>query len=137
MYTTFLQNQSLDREDNILYIWDAYKSVHGVRPRWLDFNTMTSVEINDFAIQLRADVKESIRHEEAKEQRAKKKFEKAIALCLSSGAKTRKQAIKWLVDAERLSVYDRYISVICEKFGISLKEYYKEFTLIYPKMRVY
>ena len=31
------EQMSNERESIISYIWDAYKDVHGVRPRWIDF----------------------------------------------------------------------------------------------------
>tara|TARA_R100000664_G_C2718443_1_gene112706 strand:+ start:100 stop:534 length:435 start_codon:yes stop_codon:yes gene_type:complete len=136
MNTTVLQNQELKRESNIDYIWDGYKVVHGHKPRF-DFSTMTNVEIQDMATSLKAEIKETIRQEKIREKEANENFEKSIALCLSSGAKTRKQAIRWLfasLDEPHLLSY--FIEDLCYLFGISCEAYYLEFKTIFPKARI-
>ncbi len=143
MHTKFLQNlkefaetQTLDREWNINYIWDNYKSVHGVRPSWLDFNSMTNVEIQDMATNLKTQIKESIRQDEIREYEANEEFEEAIALCLSSGAKTRKQAIRWLfASLNDPHIFNYFITDLCYLFGISYEVYCRELKTIFPKVR--
>ena len=135
MNTTVLQNQELKRESNIDYIWDGYKVVHGHKPRF-DFSTMTNVEIQDMATSLKAEIKETIRQEKIREKEANENFEKSIALCLSSGAKTRKQAIRWLVfSLKEPHILDYSIDDLCYFFEISYEVYYQEFKNIFSKMR--
>ena len=45
------------------YIYDEYKSVHGIRPRWMDFDSMSTTELERRADDLEAEVKESIAHD--------------------------------------------------------------------------
>lgn len=55
--------QETERDFYITYIFDEYKSVHGIRPRWIDFNSMSLSELKDMADKLEAEVVESIRQD--------------------------------------------------------------------------
>lgn len=41
-----------DREQLILNIWDTYKDVYDVRPRHINFNNMSDIELKDMYNQL-------------------------------------------------------------------------------------
>jgi hypothetical protein len=54
-----------NREDLITYIYDEYKSVNGIRPRWVNFDEYTTEELSEWADRLEtAIVEEEIRREE-------------------------------------------------------------------------
>lgn len=40
--------EEFDRYILIETIWDAYKEAHGVRPRWIDFKSMSTKELEEF-----------------------------------------------------------------------------------------
>ena len=72
--------------------WDMYKDTHGYRPRGISREGWTKFDyVNEFDSLART----MHRQEDA----AKKAAEDAITAGLSSGAKTREQAIQWLHDA--------------------------------------
>lgn len=57
------------RESLIGYIWDAYKDVNGVRPRWMNFDGMNLVELKNLADSLENDIVEEIAYDRSlKEQ---------------------------------------------------------------------
>lgn len=47
---------TIDREFYASYIYDEYKSVHGVRPRWMDFDSMSDAELVRIADDLEAQI---------------------------------------------------------------------------------
>lgn len=51
------------REGFISYIWDGYKSIHGVRPRWMRFSEMSTRELVECCDQIELEVIESIEHD--------------------------------------------------------------------------
>jgi len=45
-------NELSDREQLILNIWDCYKDIYGVRPRHLDFDSMSDIELSAMYLKL-------------------------------------------------------------------------------------
>jgi len=80
--------------------YDFYKSVHGVRPRWYDYDTMTEADLEqameELAIQ--SEIQEKLEAEA--EAVAIQKFESRIQELMGMGASTREQAIQWITQAE-------------------------------------
>jgi hypothetical protein len=66
------------RDDLIGYISDEYKSVHGIRPRWMNFSDMSLAELREEADRIEQMVIEDIRKDELKAQREE---EEAIRFC--------------------------------------------------------
>ena len=90
--------QNMNRDDLIGYIWDAYKDVNGVRPRWIDFDAMSDAELSEYADRIEQQVVESIDADKKREQEAAVKFEALVAHLISIGANNRETAIRWLLD---------------------------------------
>ena len=88
------------RDDLKACIWDTYKEVNGIRPRWMNMDDMSTVELEVMADSL---VEESVA--QAEEYRENQKldiadFEKLIASNISSGAADRENAIRWIREAQ-------------------------------------
>jgi len=94
-------NDSMTRAEELQSIfWDMYKDAHGFRPRLVDTSTWTEADFNrEFQF-----LESVIRHEnhmrELAEAEATVRFENQIVHMLTTGARTREQAIAWIHDAE-------------------------------------
>jgi len=92
----------LSRRDQLAAThYDFYKSVHGIRPRWMDYDAMTEADLEAELDRLGAEAEVQAKLEAEAEAEAIEKVEARIADLLNSGAKTREQAIKWIMDAEQ------------------------------------
>lgn len=79
---------------------DMYKDCYGVRPRFDDAGW--TVEDYDRAIRGLADALDrQIADEKAREAEAAAEFERTVAGCLEFGAKSREEAIRWILNDER------------------------------------
>jgi hypothetical protein len=74
-------------------IWDAYKEAHGIRPRWVDFDSLSMEELQKMESQVFADLQQEIEDEKREE-------EEAIQRMLDAGAADRETAVRWLLEAE-------------------------------------
>jgi hypothetical protein len=92
---------SMTRTEELQSIfWDMYKDAHGIRPRHVDTTGWTEEQ---FAAEF-AELELVIRKEELlrafNEGQAIQRFENQIMQLITTGAKTREQAIAWMHDAE-------------------------------------
>jgi len=79
---------------------DLYKSVHGIKPRWVNFDDMSDEELKqDYDNLLVALDEENARQAEA-EKRAVKEFEALVESTIACGAGDRKTALRWIRDGE-------------------------------------
>ncbi len=53
-----------ERDDLISYIWDAYKDANGIRPRWMDFASMSIEDLRETADRLSDEIGRQIRERE-------------------------------------------------------------------------
>lgn len=89
----------LSRKDELAGIHsDVYKSIHGIRPRWFDYSNMTEQQLEEAVAELDREYEEHIALEKVREVHAIKQFELKLADLITSGAKTRENAIRWLHD---------------------------------------
>ena len=107
----------LSRKDQLAAMhYDFYKDVHGIRPRWMNYDVMSEAELEKELDQLEA---ESI-IEEARRQQAEKRaidaFEMQVAVLIASGAKTREKAIEWIKESENASMEDN--DYVCFLLGL-------------------
>lgn len=93
---------TIDRDEVIGYIWDAYKDAHGIRPRFMSFNTMSDNELLELMDRVSNEVALSIRMEEEIQQENQNAIESKIVQLQNMGANNVSVAIKWLLDAEDL-----------------------------------
>jgi len=99
-------NDCTDRDFLTTYIYDEYKTAHGIRPRWIDFDSMTLVELQEMAQQVSDDCDAQAELEAAQEKAAAVKFEKLVSDTVAMGAGDRATAIRWLRDADEFHKYD-------------------------------
>jgi hypothetical protein len=87
------------KEQLVAMHYDFYKDVHGIRPRWMNYDEMTEEQLEAEMEQLGRE-SEIQRQEEEKRQRvAIKEFEERVAN-LMHGSTNRKRVIEWLMQAE-------------------------------------
>jgi len=89
-----------DREFLAIYIYDEYKTAHGIRPRWFDFDAMSIEELRELAQQVSDDCRETALREAQAEAEAAERFEKLLADMVAMGAGDRATAIRWLRQAQ-------------------------------------
>lgn len=80
--------------------YDFYKSVHGVRPRWMNYDEMSEQELEAEMDSLSKQAEVVFAEEAKREQEAIVAFEARIADLLSTGASNRETAIRWIHEAE-------------------------------------
>lgn len=89
----------LSRKDELAGIHsDVYKSIHGIRPRWIDYSAMTEQQLEEAVAELDREYEEHARMEKLIEAGAIKRFEARLEQLIECGAKTRENAIRWLHD---------------------------------------
>lgn len=115
--TTMSTWDQLSRKDQLASMhYDFYKDVHGIRPRWMNYDAMSEADLEKELAQLEAEsIVEDARRAEA-EKRAIEDFEMRVAVLLVSGAKTREQAIDWIKESENASMEDN--DYVCYLLGL-------------------
>lgn len=81
-------------------IWDAYKDAYGVRPRHMDFKSMTTSELEAEADRIFADIEENVRLEEEAAQKAVARFQELVQKTIDLGAEDEVTALRWLTQDE-------------------------------------
>jgi hypothetical protein len=95
--------------------WDMYKDAYGVRPRGIDTSTWTEADfLKEFGYLNLVIEREAIQRREA-EARASHDFEMRVLGLLSSGAKDREMALRWIHEAEETGGDDEYL---CYTLGL-------------------
>ena len=93
--------ESMTRTEELQSIfWDMYKDAHGIRPRHVDTTGWTEA---DFTVEFDYLELVIIRENQERlvsEAKAIQRFENQIMQLITTGAKTREQAIAWMHDAE-------------------------------------
>lgn len=104
--------------------WDMFKDAHGVRPRGINTDDWTVEDFQREFQVLGQIITEQEAEREIQEQKNVLAIEKLISENMSVGAKTRKQAIEWLLDTE-----EGYIDLdyACYKYGIPYGYFDKDF----------
>lgn len=86
--------------------YDLYKDVHGISPRWVNFNQMSTADIKVMYDSLVQESQEVFEEEKAEQEASVARFESKLKDLVSFGAKTRENAINWLKQAEGDDYYD-------------------------------
>jgi hypothetical protein len=119
-FTTWEQMSDLEQAQCIY--WDMYKDAHGVRPRGIDTSTWT---MQDFQQEF-ASLQEVIVREEANRQVAEKeavdKFEQHVTNTICMGARDRKTALRWIMDASNANGDWEYL---CYDLGLPYQYFRK------------
>lgn len=104
--------------------YDFYKSVHGIRPRWIDYDKCSEEELEVMMDQLSAE-NDIVMAQEAKLQaKAIDEFELRVATLKASGAKSREQAIDWIKQSENAELEDD--DYLCYLLGLPYGYFEKE-----------
>ena len=82
-------------------IWDLYKDVNGIRPRWMDFSAMSDANLSAEYDSLLDQLEENNKRDAVEQAEAIVRFEQSIVDTIAMGAADRDTAIRWLRDAEQ------------------------------------
>ena len=82
------------REDIVDYIWDVYKEVNGIRPRWMDFDSMSYEELDTYAKELAARAEEEYKQRQLEQAADLRDFEERVEAIIAYGAGDRATAGK-------------------------------------------
>jgi len=86
------------RYNNEQVVWDLYKDVNGVRPRFLNFKEMSDTELQEMIDALLVESDEQFANDKEDQAIAIKEIESTIKMLIKSGASNRETAITWLID---------------------------------------
>lgn len=90
-----------NRRDDLATIhYDLYKDVNGIRPRWMDYDSMTEQQLEKEIALLHEEQDVQIEQQKIDEQNAIKAFESRVQDLVNSGAGDRQKAIEWISQAE-------------------------------------
>ena len=92
-----------DREETINYIWDVYKSIHGIRPRHMKFSEMDDEQLQLQARILAHELKINMEETDREVAEAEQKFEAMIQYITECGGIggspiNRRTALRWIAD---------------------------------------
>lgn len=108
-------DEMTQREQLESSLWDAYKDAHGIRPRHVDFASMTMEQLEAMMSDLIDTMNENDKREGEEQADAALKVEATIAGLIKQGAGDRATAIRWLHDAHQTDGDDDYL---CYQLGL-------------------
>ena len=108
--------EALERDELECYIYDAHKTAFGVKGRHYDFKAMSLQELKDEADYISKACDEQLALEAKMEREATERFEASVAE-YQNMAGSRKDAIRWLLQAEGLED-ERDPGYICYSLGL-------------------
>ena len=79
--------------------YDFYKDVHGIRPRWMNYDAMTEEQLEQELEQLGREAEVQAKEEAEAQKIAIAKFEDRVLNLMHTGT-NRERVIAWLMDAE-------------------------------------
>lgn len=94
--------------------YDFYKDVHGIRPRWMNYDAMTEEQIEKELDQLSIEAERQRVEEEQRHKMNTSVLENRIQALIDSGAKTREGAIRWLHEAHDTNGDDEYLCYLLD-----------------------
>lgn len=84
-----MTNADYNRNNDESYISDTYKSLHGIRPRWINFNIMSDEAVRTLAERMFNEKRDA---DECQERH----HEEDIAAMMQDGALSRETALRWM-----------------------------------------
>ena len=109
--------EKMNRQDLCDFIYDAHKTAFGTKGRHYDFDSMSMADLEKEADYISEACNEVMAEEAAAEERAIKEFNKEVEYYQLLGAKTREDALRWMLDAEGLK--DEYdVGFVQYTFGL-------------------
>lgn len=92
--------EQMSRRDQLAAThYDFYKDVHGIRPRWMNYDAMTEEQLEQELEQLGREAEVQAAEEAEAQKIAIAKFEDRVANLMHTGT-NRQRVIAWLMDAE-------------------------------------
>lgn len=114
----------MSRKDQLAAMhYDFYKDVHGVRPRWMNYDEMTEQELESQLEQLGRESDIQAKEEAIREAKASEDVEHVILNLRMSGAHDRAMAVRWLHEAHGTSGDNEYL---CFTLGLPYGYFDKE-----------
>ena len=86
------------KEELVSIYWDFYKEVNNVRPRWVNFDACTEADLEVMLRDLDEQAKVVFAQRAEDEKNAVAAFENLISMTIASGAKTREDALRWIME---------------------------------------
>ena len=90
-------------------VWDAYKDAYGVRPRFMNMETMSVEELKQQLELCCSEIERNEKQRQIDEDHASHDFEMRMLNLMISGAKSREQALRWVHEAEGSDGDDEYL----------------------------
>ena len=90
-------------------LWDAYKDAHGIRPRFMNMETMSVEELKQQLELCCSEIERNEKQRQIDEDHASHDFEMRMLNLMMSGAKSREQALRWVHEAEGSDGDDEYL----------------------------
>lgn len=78
--------------------WDAYKDAYGIRPRHVDFKSMSEEDLCKQIDHLEVVIKQNSEQRKEAEKRAISEFEALVNRTIETGAKNRETALRWIME---------------------------------------
>ena len=94
--------------------YDFYKDVHGIRPRWMNYDAMTEEDLEKELDQLGREADAQRIEEEQRHKMNTSILENRIQALINSGAKNRDGAIRWLHEAHDTNGDDDYLCYLLD-----------------------
>lgn len=88
------------RDQLVEYIYETYKEIHNIKPRWVDFDAMSYEELDTWGRQLAAEADAAWEQTQIERKEARAAFEAAVLDVIASGAGDRATALRWMAQAE-------------------------------------
>lgn len=91
-----------DRQNRLNSLSDLFKDARGFRPPYSylsDASKLDDGRLQDLCDRLQTEVEESINAEAAASLRAQKSFEETITRTMEAGARSREEALRWMVQS--------------------------------------
>ena len=89
--------------------YDLYKDVHGIRPRWIDYNVMSEEDLEKELDRLKDEAEVVWKEEEIQKDKAEQDVMSRIQEIIFSGAKDIPTAIRWLHDTYETNGDNEYL----------------------------
>ena len=92
MYNRSNHQTHPDKQELVDILWDLFKDVHGVRPRYMDYASWPMADLQEEVTRLQLSLLEQLEQERQQEARM-------YANIMSVGCPSREDADRWIEDA--------------------------------------
>ena len=91
---------TLTRDDLQSFIWDSYKEAYGIRPRFMDFESMSMDQLRKEADSCANAAEETFQREKEDAAMSVEEFKQAVQKTIELGANNEETALRWMTQAE-------------------------------------